>query len=331
MLAFLTEEQAVKAIKDPKAIPRYVIPRLRGMVINLISPLWLRGLPSQLDKLDALRSEDEYLLVILDACRYDYFAEVAPRVLKGDLSMLRTEGHNTFDWGRLCWSGNYPETTYISGAPIINSTFEDSENREMRDLYRGYRPKEHIREIVDVWDFGWDADLKTTPPTEVTDSATSRLSESRLVAHYYQPHAPFVGAERLQPGDVSDLEFSGTDRPSEKDVWESARWGDLSLDRLRELYRANLEWGLAEALRLIEDASHSNVVVTADHGEALGEWGSYAHPRVDHPMIRKVPWFKVDSVKPGWREKLRVPERDPTKRGVDNSVESRLEDLGYIG
>lgn len=92
------------------------------------------------------------------------------------------------------------------------------------------------------------------------------------MSHDYQPHAPFVGVERLRLNDASDLDVSDNERPLKKNIGESARWGDLLLERLNELYPANLEWGVTEALRLIENAPHSHVAITADHGEALGEW-----------------------------------------------------------
>lgn len=33
-------------------------------------------------------------------------------------------------------------------------------------------------------------------------------------------------------------------------------------------------------------------------------------------MIWKNPWFEVDSVKPGWREKLRMSEYDRSERSM---------------
>ena len=46
----------------------------------------------------------------------------------------------------------------------------------------------------------------------------------------------------------------------------------------------------------IINTDFEKVVVTADHGEALGEFGVYAHPRwVHHPKVRIVPWLEISS------------------------------------
>ena len=40
----------------------------------------------------------------------------------------------------------------------------------------------------------------------------------------------------------------------------------------------------------------AKVIITADHGELLGEEGLFSHG-IDHPLVRIVPWLRVQSVK----------------------------------
>jgi len=70
------------------------------------------------------------------------------------------------------------------------------------------------------------------------------------------------------------------------------------------------------------------VVVTADHGNAMGEWGEWHHPPgALSPAVRKVPWLEIDctdqnTVQPD-------VELDHTSDGSGVDTEARLEALGY--
>lgn len=288
----------------------------RSKETRLRLELWrrTRHLPNQSSKLTDLRSSDDWLLIILDACRFDVFEEEFSDYLDGDLQPIKSVGRNTFEYVRLCWP-DYHEVTYISGIAPVNSYLPDDFDTSHwgYDPYEGYVPDEHISEIVDVWDFDWDEPAKAPPPELVTDVANNHASLPKVV-HYHQPHAPYLGSgEGMYHADKTVADLAADPRVSDTEI--------------REIYTANLRRALTDLPRLIERTDAEKVVVTADHGEALGEWGVYAHTDTPHPYTRIVPWLEVKDVTlPGKRVTPSRYDR-PIEKG---SVKGQLEDLGYL-
>jgi len=67
-------------------------------------------------------------------------------------------------------------------------------------------------------------------------------------------------------------------------------------------------------------------VLSADHGNGLGEWGSWQHPPgTVMPHVRRVPWVEVT----GRDERTVDPDLHPTA-SVERSTQERLESLGYL-
>lgn len=225
-----------------------------------------------------IHSENWDILVILDACRYDYFVEEVNGVLEGRLEEVWSDGTNTFDWLRNTFPGHYG-FTYVSGNPVIHSARTNS--LFFAEKYRGYRPREHFGKIVDVWKSGWDEELGATLPGKVTEAV---LKEGgRIIAHYLQPHAPYIGRTRLVCGKTANSNW-------DSEIWERVKSGEISLALLRRAYRENLRLVLGEVKRLRE-AVGGVMVVTADHGEFLGEEGILQHG-VDDQRLTEVPWFQ---------------------------------------
>jgi hypothetical protein len=280
--------------------------------------------PPQADRIEALRTGEEYLLVVLDACRYDVFADVAPEYLSFDsLEPVRSAGHNTFEYVSRCWPDTYEDVEYVSAATPVNSDSREAyEEETLASLYGGYVPAEHIPNIRDVWRESWDESIGITPPSAVTDAAVE-ADGRRVVAHYFQPHAPYIGRQSLlghvEGADARPNEGEPVDAP----VWSRAKAGDVSRSELRAAYESNLRRALREVRRLVAETDVDRIAVVGDHGEALGEYGIFGHPSIEHPYIRTVPWGVVDGVP-------EYPDRDVADIGTTD-VESRLADLGYLG
>ncbi len=63
---------------------------------------------------------------------------------------------------------------------------------------------------------------------------------------------------------------------------------------LKRAYKNNLEAVLSEVEKIVERFPQENrIVITADHGELLGEDGLYGHG-YPHPLLRNVPWFEIE-------------------------------------
>ena len=320
-----TLEMAVTALREPHRA-EYKIRELAGAPFaQLHTRLTTSDLPSQYTQLQALRHHDEYLLIVLDACRYDMFVDIAPEYLTFEqLKPVKSEGRNTFEYVAHCWPDEYDDVAYISAATPVNSDSRDKYERDTLRLYNGYVPSEHLSHIRDVWRESWNENIGITPPTPVTDAALDTDSQ-RVVAHYFQPHAPFIGRQSLlghaNNANSSPMEGEAVDAP----VWQRAKWGDVTRAQLKAVYKSNLHRVLRDVCRLVEGTTIENVAIMGDHGEALGKYGIYAHPPLEHPNTRKIPWGIVRGV----TDYPDSNERSPTDvSGVD--VESRLSDLGYL-
>lgn len=291
--------------------------------------------PYQKRLIDRLTDEEEFVLVVLDACRFDMFDLLYGEYLSGDLRKVLAAGRWTADYARRTWTGRH-DLTYVTSMPVVSDFYFELRGDD-------YRPSDHIETVVPLWDTEWDPELGTVPAERVTDAAlahASRPGPTRLVAHYAQPHVPYVGRTRILPWEedagaadegMRQLLAENRARPTQR-IYDRIRSGDISRAELRQAYKDNLVYALEEVVRLVERVD-CPVVVTGDHGEHLGERGKYLHER-DSLLIRQVPWFEVADDQTGRREiEPEYAERDPYSEGQRQSSEEirgRLANLGYV-
>lgn len=138
-----------------------------------------RAVPSQMNFLQELNWDH---LIILDACRYDFFEQEIYKYLKGKLSKALSPASFTYEWLKNVWKEFY-NLTYFSANPIVNSK---------GITVHGFRAKDHYKQIIDVWDQGWSKELSTVPPWSV-NRAVRRFKPAKSVIHYMQPHACMHG------------------------------------------------------------------------------------------------------------------------------------------
>jgi len=295
------------------APPAYVRTRLRT-----------QDLTRQYARIRALREREEFLLVVLDACRYDSFESIAPEYLTFErIEPIESEGLNTFQYVSRCWPDTYPDLEYISAATPVNSEAEqDFDDYVLKHLYRDYVPGEHLLNIRDLWQDFWNPRIGSVPPEAVTDAALEAAG-GRVVAHYFQPHIPYIGRQSLLGHADNEHSRPLEGEPIGAPIMERVRSGDVSRKELRQVYASNLRRVLREVRRLVAETDIETVVIMGDHGEALGEYGIYGHPSIEHPHVRVVPWAVIDGV-------ARYPDRDRNRSSADASVEARLAELGYL-
>lgn len=305
------------------------------------TPMWIDAmyttalLPKQWEKISDFREGDNWCLIILDACRYDVFEEIHDEYLTGELEAIKSAGKNTFDYVRLNWP-EYHEVTYVTAAPPINNKgfeFDEDERADglvftgegLESMYNGYVPAEHISDIIEVWKTHWDEDLGVCPPEPVTETAL-KLKDTKLVCHYFQPHAPYIG-EKNELSTMERYDVDVTGGAVDADIWHRVKEGEISDKELRTLYNENLRRALQSVCELIENSDFDRYAIVGDHGEALGEYNTYTHSTPRHPQIRKVPWFEVSEVN---KDYPKVKYDISSRKEHDKSVESRLAELGYI-
>jgi hypothetical protein len=287
---------------------------------------------SQLEIQDVNGSEWDYLIV-LDACRYDYFEKHYDDFLEGNLEKKRSRGTQTPEWLRKTFTSRY-NYTYIAANPYVNSL-----NVPISQAGGGsdWNPTSKFTEIIDAWVEDWSDEHNTVPPEEMTDTAIQEAGDGKSIIHYLQPHRPYISCPieddvNQMNEKVMQLSKEGEyeDKKSTKrkiidaarPVWskffwklpyrtrwkikdllgiESPHWGflvqEVGEQKVKEYYQQDLRMALEEVKRLIKELD-GKVIVTADHGEALGEHNDWGHTRdSDNPYMYTVPWLEVEGVK----------------------------------
>lgn len=251
------------------------------------------------------------VLLILDACRTDLMEEVADNYsFLGEVETHDSVASKSPDWIRRTFSDDHQnhvdDAVYITGNPFT----EKVDFREPRELH-------------EVWKHAWDDDLSTIPARPITDQAIATWRDTdakRMIVHYMQPHVPFVPYPEL--GEYGQAEDFGN---GFDDIW--GRVGDeLSYETVWQAYRENLHYVLDEVELLLSNLDADTVAISADHGNAIGEWGIYGHPP-DRllSVLRDVPWVETTATDTGEYQ----PSPEKQSEDETNGIEERLRALGY--
>jgi hypothetical protein len=277
--------------------------------------------------------EDWDYLLVLDACRWDFFSEIYDEYLDGTLEKRRSLGSSTPEWAAKTFTEDH-DISYYSANPFINSLGIPLNEMEWgASCDYDWTASNHFREVHDLWRDAWDDDLGTVPPDNVSDavplSDVQADGADRTVIHYLQPHAPYIGrgkgrklsqirdgvdAETTQesslPGPIGaagtrvrtwvEQILAESELAQKLGMWielNPSSIGDLTTSGTRETvekyYEENLRIVLESVANLVEQLD-GTVVVTADHGEAFGEQGIWEHHIETHiPVLVEVPWLEV--------------------------------------
>lgn len=257
------------------------------------------------------------VLVILDACRVDLFAEVAAEYewLPASETVERTAADSVAgsskEWMERTFGATDADTlestAYITGNPF-SSQMLDSEDFGLLD---------------ETWRYAWDDDAGSIHPEPLIDRTIQVGREenyNRVIVHLMQPHAPFLEHPEIHAGFDTDQWGDA----AETDVWHRIRRGDLEYERVWQAYAGNLCIAL-ESVNTLRQNIDGQLVLTADHGNALGEYGIWGHPDIPVAGIREVPWVVVEATDMDKYE----PEIEQTSNQSEISTEDRLMALGY--
>jgi hypothetical protein len=249
--------------------------------------------------------EEWDLLIVLDTCRVDALEAVADEYeFIGEVNAITSLGSSSVEWLSQTFDADYRD--HIALTAYVTSKWDTDK------LFReGNYPPDVLHppavwpdwNVVSADDFGllsevWretrDDRLGVTPPRPVTDRTIEVARDGdceQVVAHYMQPHSPYIsghvdGTDPLSSADIEPfaaLKRGATDRAT---VWTR--------------YLDNLRLVLDDVARLLEHVDADRVVITADHGEGFGEYGVYGHPvGCPVPTIKRVPWVVTTATDTG--------------------------------
>lgn len=256
--------------------------------------------------------EDWDTLILLDACRYDMFAERVP--FDGDLQSRISLGSTSEEFLEQNFGdGQYHDTVYVNANAFLPRL--------------GYDQDGTFHAVVDTMD-EWDKELDVPHPETITDAAKEaheKFPNKRVIVHYMQPHLPFIGERGLEL----------REHLSQRNTWAPFRDGNgpFSVEELWTGYMENLEIVFDHVDGLL-DVIDGRVVISSDHGNMVNErqgpiptkrmfghpWGVYSEELV------KVPWFVKED---GTRREVRPDPPVTNELHSDDLVNERLRSLGY--
>ncbi|MCD6432015.1 hypothetical protein J7L33_04885 [Candidatus Bathyarchaeota archaeon] len=244
--------------------------------------------------------EDWKFLIVLDACRHDYFQKLYNFIgLDGELETRISRGSDTPSWLEENFKNrDCRDVVYVTANPFVNKIFGK---------------KGPFHKIVPVWDFGWDDDYQTVLPETMVKLSlleVRRNPEKRFIFHFIQPHYPFLtfkphyGAlERVRDNIKHGREMV---------FWKNKFFSRIYLEDVYMFYTdEELKLGYLGNLCLVMKVLKGfikklkrykgRIVVTSDHGEMLGEklhpllpFKVYGHARcIRTEQLIKVPWLVV--------------------------------------
>lgn len=235
-------------------------------------------------------------LIILDACRYDMFEDAVRKgtlSLDGHLERRISRGSHTEEFLRENFdpSAKYDDIVYVSGNPHVEKIFPGCFHR-----------------TISVWVDGWSDEHHTVLPETMVERAIRAhrdFPDRRLIVHFMQPHFPFLplgsvgdlGLERFREAVMAEQ-----DEFENPTIWRLLEAGRVSIKQVRWGYRKNLDLVLPHAERLAR-ILRGRIVITSDHGNALGEryhplipirvYGHHYNVRI--PALVEVPWYIYES------------------------------------
>jgi len=319
-------------------------------------------------QLDLIRKMDWDYLIILDACRYDYFEKVYRKYLKeGKLKKVISPASYTLEWAQKVFLNTklFRNVIYISANPYINS----------KKPMEGIDFRSEFKKIIDVWYSNWNDKVNTILPRDMTKKAIETIKknkDSKIIIHYLQPHAPYL-TDKISRIFISNFNLKKKrirkpiipkkirryyeffinyffPLPILKLYWkfliymgaipnnETVAFTRLSIKEWRKKYEENLEFVLKYVKELVEFIPSGKIVITADHGELLGDrfWFGYKighHPYLKYKELKEVPWLEIDKGKKeteGESEGKKEKKEEEYSEKDEEIIKERLRALGYL-
>jgi len=238
-------------------------------------------------------------IILLDACRFDFFEDLARKSkFPGKLCLKKSLGTDTTSFLRNNFGAveKLDDVIYITANPFVDRLVKDK-------FYK----------VISVWKYKWNDTYNTVMPYDMyieSLKAYLKYPNKRFIIHFVQPHYPYIGCTR---GKSLNLKSLREDVIKGESTYVRERFADVPgvvylmaeyKNIERELHIAcywnNLKRVLPYALRLA-NILPGTTIITADHGEAFGEKYSryipihvFGHaPDLYMDVLENVPWLVI--------------------------------------
>ncbi len=270
-----------------------------------------------------IMNEDWDMLFILDGCRYDIFK--CTWNLDNTVEKRKSVGSCTPEFLIKTFSDKqYHDTVYLTANPYVAMLSEDT-----------------FHSIEILLKNEWDEKLGTVPPSAMVEAVMDTREEypqKRILAHFMQPHFPFIGDQwqEEETASISNMASDGTlSHPSdEHTIWNKLQFNlaDVSKEDVLKGYQENLELVIDEILDITDDLD-GKLAISSDHGNLIGDRvgplpsKGYGHPcQLYSDELVNVPWVEME-IGDRWRISSDPPVESPSLR--PDTLIDRLNKLGY--
>lgn len=258
-------------------------------------------------------------LIILDACRYDYFNQNIE--IEGSLNKVISKGGKSWPFMIENFVGRELHDTIYVTANLHAEKLSDDIFYTVETIPASRRNPEKV--------------------VEATKRIHKQYPNKRLIIHFMQPHRPYLGptAEELRQQLNNNLlshteSVMGEEKKHIKPKirFKVFRYGEYSHKYLHKMYEENLKIVLEHTYELLESLDGKSVI-TSDHGELLGERKGltqrrmYGHKNLKTSEGWTVPWFTIESEN---RRDIIAEEPIGFERLSEDVVKTRLRELGYL-
>jgi len=270
-----------------------------------------------------IKNTDWDLLFIIDACRYDYFETFYKDIFQtGKLTKAISPAAWTYGWFDAVFP-DYYDIIMVSGDKIIRS--EGINSIKIHDIgkrisTKRYDAPKHFKTIIDAWKHGndniWHGKVEgTAHPKDIcseTLKAIKQYPNDKIITKFWQVHDPyFLYANatkdlKTKPFKYSNIRKLLYDVFGQEIIWtildkfnqpsESYHmyiWQQLGRQGIIDGYVNDLKLVLHSIKLVIDKYPDKKIIITADHGEHLGEKGKYSHGGKRTRLIKEIPWYEV--------------------------------------
>lgn len=213
-------------------------------------------------------------LIILDACRFDYFKEVLKENyldinMRGKLIKANSHSKHTGEWYKNNWSKKNKDVILISQHP---RAWKEKLDKNFFKTYPLWKRDDWI--ILDIY-------------LEKMKKVMNQYNNKKILVHLTPPHLPYRDNEGKE---FLNKIYKVGGGPK---VYQKVReYGNKNgWNKLIYYYKKNILKCIKLIDKYINDLT-GKIVITADHGELIGEDRFYGHNR-SHPKIFRVPWFEI--------------------------------------
>lgn len=262
------------------------------------------------------------VLLVIDACRYDYFKKTYKEFFGdiGELQIVESPATWTGAWvAEIFYNKPMKDVVFVSAHKWINSKGSSdekirvfSERLKYGKMIRELDARKYFKQVIDVWEFGYGEKIRGISPdimTNETIKAIEKNPESRIISKYWQIHDPYIYYSEDKPIKKMSFEnfniFLGNLISDEMLSLIRKCTGRLPINALsyyylkygkegiRKGYEEDLKLILGYTKKIVDKCPHKKIVITADHGERLGDGGDFGHSGQHDKEIIEVPWYEI--------------------------------------